>query len=529
MRASPRLLGFAFSSADALVELTGDGRVAYAIGAGVVAGDDVAAWTGQTFADSLVDPARRQALTYALGELKPGARSGPVDVRIISPNGWVRRAVLHAFIMPDLAPSVSCSLSWRGAAVPLNIPEVPPVTDAADLLTRTQASLSARQAGDAPLSLAFVDVPGLADAPGEEGRRATARVEATLQAASVDGASAARLTPERYALLAEGDTAAGLASQINEAAAAEGVEILASAHAARINLSEPVSALRAMRFALESCIRDGGLERPDIAFEQAFKRTVSEAEAFRARVRDRDFDLHYQPIVALDTRAVHHFEALARFGGSGPTALIGMAEQLGLIEALDLAVAEKALMKMRQPGAGLLKVAINISGASLADDGYVDALLRMTSAATELRRRLIVEVTETAALSDIEAADRRLTALRGAGIKVCIDDFGSGSAGFDYLRRMSVDTVKIDGSLVAGVCEDPRGRAVIRTLVELSESLGLSTIAEHIETEAEAEAVSALGVTFGQGYLFGRAEAQPRLVAPAAAAARRKGAVEAWG
>src|SRR5690606_31133772 len=112
--------------------------------------------------------------------------------------------------------------------------------------------------------------------------------------------------------------------------------------------------------------------------------------------------------VALDTRAVHHFEALARFGDNGPAALIHMAEQLGLIEALDLAVAEKALARMRSPGSGLLKVAVNLSAASLADDRYVEGLLRMTAVSPDIRHRLTVEVTETAALADIEAADRRL-------------------------------------------------------------------------------------------------------------------------
>lgn len=528
MRASPRLLGFAFASADALVELTGEGRAAFAMGAGVTTDDAVSAWIGQSFTDQ-IEPRARAAWEQALAALKPGARSGPIDIWLGTPSGWMRRAVIHAFILPDLAPSVSCSLSWRGVAVPRQIPETPPVGDAAALLDQAKTALSDRGPGDASLSVAFVNVAGLADASGEQGRRAAARVEATLQAASVTGAATARLTPERYALLTEGEMAAGLAEAVHEAAAAEGVDVRPTSHAAPVDPDQPVSTLRAMRFALESCIRDGGLERPDVAFQQAFKRTVTEAEGFRARVKARDFDLHYQPVVTLDTRAVHHFEALARFGGSGPAPLIGMAEQLGLIDALDLAVAEKALTKMRQPGAGLLKIAVNVSGVSLADDGYVDALLRMTSAAPELRRRLIVEVTETAALADIEAADRRLTALRGAGVKVCIDDFGAGSAGFDYLRRLSVDTVKLDGSLVTGVAEDARGRAVIRTLVELSDSLGLNTIAERIETEAEADAVAALGVVFGQGYLFGRAEAEPRTSVAAPASARRKGAVEAWG
>lgn len=528
MRNQSRLLGIAFAASDVLIELDGDGRILFAMGAGPVAGDDVETdWVGRPLTD-LLGKASRRSLSQALLALKPGERSGPIEVMFLGRDRMVRRGAVRAFILPQLAPNVSCAIAWQGAPFPLAVPDAPPVMDAAGLLSKA-SDLMAGGLSDGSMTVSFVDVPGLADAPGEQGQRATARVEATLQAASMDGSSTARLTPERYALLAERGVAAALSDAVTEAAAAEGVSVQPRAYAAGMNLSEPVSALRAMRFALEGCIKDGGLERPDVVFEQAFKRTLSEAQKFRAMVKARDFDLHYQPIVALDTRAVHHFEALARFGEAGPAALIHMAEQLGLIEALDLAVAEKTISKLRQPGAGLLKIAVNLSADSLTDDGYVNALLRMTASAPEVRRRLIVEVTETAALADIEAADRRLTALRGSGIKVCIDDFGSGSAGFDYLRRLSVDAVKIDGGLIAGIGDDLRGRAVIRSLVELSNSLSLTTIAERIETEAEAEAVAALGVRYGQGYLFGRPEAEPRVAATAAAAVRRKGAVEAWG
>lgn len=528
MRTQSRLLGIAFAASDVLLELDGCGRILFAMGAGPVAGDDVESdWVGRAFID-LLGKASRRTLTEALRTLKPGERSGPIEVLFLGRDRMVRRGAVRAFILPQLAPAVSCAITWQGAPFPLAVPDAPPVMDAAGLLSKA-SDLMAGGLSDGSMTVSFVDVPGLADAPGEQGQRATARVEATLQAASMDGSSTARLTPERYALLAERGVAAALSDAVTEAAAAEGVSVQPRAYAAGMNLSEPVSALRAMRFALEGCIKDGGLERPDVVFEQAFKRTLSEAQKFRSMVKARDFDLHYQPIVALDTRAVHHFEALARFGDAGPAALIHMAEQLGLIEALDLAVAEKAISKLRQPGSGLLKIAVNLSADSLTDDGYVNALLRMTASAPEVRRRLIVEVTETAALADIEAADRRLTALRGAGVKVCIDDFGSGSAGFDYLRRLSVDAVKIDGGLIAGIGEDLRGRAVIRSLVELSTSLSLTTIAERIETEAEAEAVAALGVRYGQGWLFGRPEAEPRVASIAAVAARRKGAVEAWG
>ena len=369
---------------------------------------------------------------------------------------------------------------------------------------------------------------------GDENREAVdQRVAAVLQSRAVGGEGATRVTDERYALLKLADDARDIAAELREAGLSEGVTVEASAVEAVVPPgSEPLCALRALRFAIEGCLRDGGLEQPGIAFSDSLRRTLKEADGFRAMVRAREFDLHFQPIVDLKTRAVHHFEALARFNGGsmGPGPVIHMAEELALIQAFDLAVVEKALARMRKPGSGLLKLAVNLSGASLATDDYVAAVLRMTSMQPEDRRRLIVEVTESAALADIEAADRRIAALRGAGIKVCIDDFGVGAASFGYLQRLSVDAVKIDGSFVRNVESDPRARNMIRTLVDLCGSLGLQTIAEIIETEATAEAIKASGVDLGQGWLFGKAEAEPRTnVVPAAASARRMGEVEAWG
>ena len=152
----------------------------------------------------------------------------------------------------------------------------------------------------------------------------------------------------------------------------------------------------------------------------------------------------------------------------------------------------------------------------------------MTASEPDNRRRLIVEVTETAALADIAAANRRLGTLRGAGIKVCIDDFGAGAAAFDYLRGLSVDTVKIDGALVRGIDSDPRTRTLIGHLVDLCRSLDMTTIAEMIETEEAAQALQTLGVGYGQGWLFGRAEAEPVTIAPSSPRARRQGVIDGW-
>src|SRR5690606_10809821 len=149
---------------------------------------------------------------------------------------------------------------------------------------------------------------------------------------------------------------------------------------------------------------------------------------------------------------------------------------------------------------------INVSGASLSNDAYVTALLAMTASTPEVRKRLLVEVTETAALAEIASANRRLSGLRDVGIKICIDDFGVGSASFDYLRGLNADIVKIDGSLIRDIVSEPRIRTLISHVVELGRSLGLETVGEMVETEDQAKALQELGVDYAQGWLFGRAE-----------------------
>jgi EAL domain-containing protein (putative c-di-GMP-specific phosphodiesterase class I) len=524
MDLTARLLGLAFASADALLELDAGGVVRFAAGAGALPGEDAArVWTKTPLDSFVLEPA---ALRQRLAELSPGKRSSSMPITVRCADGRVREAQLRAFILPQLAPAVSCALSWSGAPRPLEAEPEQALLSPQDFLAHaSRALVDARDARDG-LALVFVDVRGLPEGEGPPPQP----VVRAMQTCAYGGSGAAQLTDERFAFLRAEDETGDPNQLIQDAARAAGLELETDATIAPIPPgSEPLCALRAMRFAIEGCLKDGGLEHPGVAFTHALRRTLQDADRFRNMVRARDFALHYQPIVDLETRAVHHFEALARFGpGGSPAAAIRLAEELALVESFDLAVVEKAVGQMRQPGHGLVKIAVNLSAASLETDAYVAAVLGMTSASPADRRRLIVEVTETAALADIEAADRRLAALRRAGIQVCIDDFGAGAATFDYLRRLSVDAVKIDGGFVRDAAQDPRSRQLIGGLVELCASLNLTTIAEMIETEEVAETMGALGVHFGQGWLFGRPEPQPR-VAASPVAARRKGVVEAWG
>ncbi len=526
-----RLLGFAFASSDLLLELDVKGRVVFGLGSGPSIGLSAESFCGVALWNRLV-PTSVDALNDVLKELGPGARSAPVPLLFNAGEGRARRATARFFLLPDLAPNVSCSVTWEGPSHGLYEEPVPALAPEA-FLSRARVLLGP-PAVVQDLAVAFLDVEGLAatQGMGEAGERLNARVEAALQAASVDGASAGRLGAERFAMLRDSSADSDFAGEVRELGHSEGVDLsVRSSETAIPADSEPLSALRALRFAVEGCLKEGGEGQPDLTFKASLSRTLNDAHAFRAVVRDRRFELHYQPIVDLKTGAVHHFEALTRFKAtSSPAPAIRMAEELGLIDAFDVAVAEKALARLRQPGSGLLKFAINVSGASLADDSYVQTLLRMTSANPDERRRLIVEVTETAALADIEAANRRLGALRSAGVKVCIDDFGAGAASYEYLRGLMVDTVKIDGKFIEGVDTDPRAQTLISHLVDLCRSMYVETIAEMIETQPVSDTLRDLGVDKGQGWLFGKAEAEPRTVlAFGAPAARRVGAVAGWG
>jgi EAL domain-containing protein (putative c-di-GMP-specific phosphodiesterase class I) len=522
-----RLLGFAFATADLLVELSPNGCVVMALGVGPAGGIGPDVFQSKPLADRLA-PGGGKILTKALGALRPGARTSAVPLLLTCGDGKVRRATLRAFMLPELAPNISCSLSYEGPIFASAPEEFSPVLTAAGFLDSARSTLNDADAG--PFSISFIDLGGLADI-GAEGERATARVEATLQSASIDGASAARLTPERYALLRDRDDKRDLVGEVREVVRNEGLDLKISGSTASMPTCPPVNALRALRFTVEGCLAEGGLDNPDAAFNSAMARTMQEAAGFQALVKARAFNLHYQPIVDLKSGAVHHFEALSRFNGdASPINTIRMAEELALTEDFDLAVAEKALQRLRKPGSGLLKIAINVSGASLASDSYVDALLKMTAAAPDERRRLIVEITESAAVADIAAANRRLGALREAGIKLCIDDFGAGAASLEYIHGLSVDTVKIDGKFIQGMEQDPKARTVVAHLVELCSSLKLTTIAEFVETEPTAELLRGLGVDYAQGWLFGKAEAEPRTILQnSPAPVRRKGAVASWG
>jgi len=241
-----------------------------------------------------------------------------------------------------------------------------------------------------------------------------------------------------------------------------------------------------------------------------FSQGITEIRDFRRILSERSFVMALQPIVDTKSGAVHHFEALCRFNPAlpdqSPYRHITFAEETGLIHEFDLAVAVKVVQWLRKMPVNNRKfsVAVNISGFSIGVPDYVQGIHELLRSNPWVEDRLMFEITESARMSDLEAANDFIQGLRRLGYKVCLDDFGAGAASFQYLSALEVDVVKIDGSAVRNAQRGPKGRAFLSALTELCARLGVETIAEMIDSPEGLRFVRDCRCNYVQGFLFGK-------------------------
>jgi diguanylate cyclase (GGDEF)-like protein len=225
-----------------------------------------------------------------------------------------------------------------------------------------------------------------------------------------------------------------------------------------------------------------------------------------------ELTLAYQPIVAMETGAARGVEALLRWhhptrGPVPPARFVPIAESCGLIGPLGRWVLDEACRSAAAwpaPAGEPLGVAVNVSGRQLDDPSfpsYVAAALAESGLAPE---RLTLEITESALMRDTDAALATLGALKTLGVRLAVDDFGTGYCSLRYLQRFPIDVLKIDKSFVDGIAHDAHDAALARTIVSLAEQLHLHTVAEGIEHPEQRERLRAMGCEVGQGYLFAR-------------------------
>jgi len=229
------------------------------------------------------------------------------------------------------------------------------------------------------------------------------------------------------------------------------------------------------------------------------------AERFRDAVMNGRLMAARQPVVETRSGAVSHYEVLARFNGEdSPVGLIAAAEKSGQIAHLDYIMVSAAAAQLAANPDPEYRLAVNISGESLQRLEVIRELCAAISGHTFHRSRLIIEVTESAHIHDIETAARAVSTLRSSGISVSLDDFGAGSASFGYLRALDVDGLKFDGSFLQDSDVNLRGLALMRNVARMCAELGITSVGERIETEADRRLLLEAGVKYAQGYFYGR-------------------------
>jgi EAL domain-containing protein (putative c-di-GMP-specific phosphodiesterase class I) len=230
-------------------------------------------------------------------------------------------------------------------------------------------------------------------------------------------------------------------------------------------------------------------------------------ETLRAALRGDRFLFAFQPVVCAVTGKVDYYECLLRMRDEQGTIVSGVEfvrnfEDLGLIGLIDHYVLEKTVHELAIDPR--VKLGFNISGLTVCNQEWLRALVALLHNRSEIARRLVIEITETAAVGDIEDSAYVVATLRKIGCRVALDDFGAGHTSLRHLELLPLDIVKIDGSIVRKLSSNWEDRGLLRHLIGLAKDLGLSTVAECIEKAEDAALLRAEGIGYFQGYFFGR-------------------------
>ena len=252
----------------------------------------------------------------------------------------------------------------------------------------------------------------------------------------------------------------------------------------------------------EASLANAALERMELEYDM------------QTALSEKQFVVHYQPVVMLETGAVHSLEALVRWnhprrGLLYPADFISVAEQSGLIVDLGRWVLQQAARdgrrwQVRYPSTPAFQISVNISGRQLQHADLIPEVMDAIDAAGLDPQSLILELTESVLMADTEPVARTLQDLRGRGIRLALDDFGTGYSSLGHLRNFPVDILKMDRSFVAGIGNGLADGAILRAIIGLANSLGLMTIGEGIERPEQLAALNAMGCHAGQGFYLSK-------------------------
>jgi diguanylate cyclase (GGDEF)-like protein len=266
--------------------------------------------------------------------------------------------------------------------------------------------------------------------------------------------------------------------------------------------------------------------RPNVERDALRKESVRATDEIVAALNERRIALAFEPVADARGRQIEFYECLMRVYRSDGTVahaneVIPVAERVGLVRMLDHRVLELAVQELAE--APHLRASVNVSAASTVDPDWWAGLGALLRANIDVAQRLIIEITESAAIQDIDDTRGFVARVKDLGCRIAIDDFGAGYTSFRNLRKLGVDIVKVDGAFVQNIIKSEDDRAFVHTLIDLARRLGLKTVAEWVQDEEAAVTLAGWGCDYLQGALIGLASPhrpwRPRDLARAEASA----------
>jgi EAL domain-containing protein (putative c-di-GMP-specific phosphodiesterase class I) len=523
-----RFLAFAFARSDLLIEMDRKGVITFASGAAHSLVDQEPADLVGRSIDILFAPPSKGLTAKLVEAVKSGTWVKEQAVSLASGRRIVQ-ATLAACPLPSKPENYFVTFALDATppaqvAAPAVTAGTPPVvrdqqTGLADSASFTE--LARRRLADAKpgadLKMTMVELDGLEELEGRTADHGAGLMKDVGKLLSDIGGSndmATRIAPSKFSVMHDAKVdVTKIQSRIADLArSADPTGAGVKVKTAEVKLDpkglSDVDMGRALAYAVtkfaQSHAEDFTIDSLNSGLSDLMAEAVQSIGTFRQTISSDGYDLVFQPIVDLRTSKIHHQEALSRLpDGSSPFGMVSFAEEVGFIADFDLSVLRKGLKYLHDyPQA--FDIAINVSGRSLQSPAFVDEFLRVINDSGQLGQRLIVEITESSRIQQLDVIDKIVAKLRANKNKVYIDDFGSGAAAFHYLRELHVDVVKIDGSYIRDIEKNARDRAFVRSIISLCIELGLGTVAEFVETPGQVKILTALGMEFGQGYLFGK-------------------------
>ncbi|MBB6250229.1 EAL domain-containing protein [Nitrospirillum iridis] len=471
-------------------------------------------------------PADQALVRRVLATLRENDRAPPRLIRLRHQEGGALPCTMAVYRMQD-SPLLNITLSQYGNREQPVAPADGDVDAQTQLLipnafTKAAVASFAAEDGGTSKALTLVQMSNLqqirAHLTEDQDRVLMTEIGAVLRQYSGPEAVAGRLAENRFGVMTPTDLADLIARDIVQLAHDLGLDQPLEVDARTLDatgfaLSHPDRA-RLMLYALRRFAEDGIKDMDALSSSSSIvadfaRDAMGRLAKLRGDLKGSRLALSFEPIHDLSTGRTHHFEVLCRINGERPGPSITFAEEVGVINDVDMAVCGMAMREL-ETAPGDISLAVNLSAASVSSDLFMQALMAQLSTRPSLAGRLLFEITETGRLDDLARARSALNGLRQRGFPVCLDDFGVGMASFTYVRALEFDYVKLDGSFVSRMCESHREESIVVSMLTLCRSLKVTAIAEHVETAEQVLRLRSLGCAMGQGWFFSKGMSRPK-------------------